>query len=102
MFMYMWCKCAASKVYTCIAFHLDGFLQTSEAIGDMINEVLFEHVAPFLYNVEKCLLKWFDVDSKPAINYNKILNKYSMKSNHCIHVHLHVLNKAFCIHVHVP
>lgn len=70
----MYCtRTCAVRQSLILLFHLNGFLQISEAVGDMINEVLFKHVAPFLHNVEKCLLKRFDVDSKPAINYHKVL-----------------------------
>ena len=35
----------------------------------MIDQMLFEHEAPFLDDVEQCLLEWLAVDSEPSIEH---------------------------------
>ena len=38
--------------------------------GDMVNEVLLEHVAPSLDDVEKSLLEWTGIDKEPHVYHS--------------------------------
>lgn len=36
-------------------------------VGDVINEMLFEHEAPSLDDIEQGLFKWLGINSKPCV-----------------------------------
>mgnify|MGYP006890235818 CR=1 FL=1 len=35
----------------------------------MVNQVLFEHVTPFLDDIEESLFEWFAINSEPLVKH---------------------------------
>ena len=54
----------------------------------MINEMLFEHEAPSLDDIEKCLLEWIGINSEPVLKDMDALNLLDLIVNLLICVDL--------------
>ena len=80
------CLKIISTVLCPISNHLT---QKELPVGDMVNEVLLEHVAPALDNVEQCLTEWSCIHTEPVLKYIGTLNALYLFIDLLICVNLH-------------
>lgn len=67
-------------------------------VGDMINEMLFEHEAPSFDNIQKSLLEWFCINSKPAIKNFHAINLLNLRIDFLIRVDLQRTSQTNPLH----
>ena len=73
--------------FTVIVQPKDGRIRISP-VGDMVNEVLFEHVAPAFDDVEDRLFERFGVDAEPAFKQRRSLHQLNLLVNLLIRINL--------------
>lgn len=53
-------------------------LKLHPPVGDMVNQVLFEHEAPPLDDVQQSLFEWFAINSEPLVKHLEWIDLFTL------------------------